>query len=321
MGPVRIKRVQDCGFPRLGHELGSTGRSRPEDFRLAEVARRILGHLEQLHVQSQNVVDDVSSSLGDDREQAEVLNANHRDMCRFSGPRDPNLIKILAELSDICNFSLPVSTPPRAERHQDRIEAEHAASESEQRQFRLQLHSSPDWEDLHANSMGEEGVEEPALGVDSVDDGEVYLLQDYPEIINYALSDFSFHAHEAQHHGARSMYNGKFQRVLGRESPQGWQPFAETGALPYPTNYVKKVLRVDRTGAFMPQQAAVDIKIQGFRIPKGTAINMVPAVNSMDQTAWAEDADEVRPDRWEALAYDRTWLYTFDVFGNGSRGR
>ncbi|KAK8062107.1 hypothetical protein PG997_014204 [Apiospora hydei] len=70
------------------------------------------------------VVDDVSSSLGDDREQAEVLNANHRDVCRYSGRRDPNLVKILAELSDICSFSLPVPTHPRTKGHQDRMETQ-----------------------------------------------------------------------------------------------------------------------------------------------------------------------------------------------------
>ena len=54
------------------------------------------------------IVDDISSSLGDEREHAEVLDANHRDMCRFSGSRDPNLVKIMAELADICGFSLQV---------------------------------------------------------------------------------------------------------------------------------------------------------------------------------------------------------------------
>lgn len=63
------------------------------------------------------VVDDFSSSLGDEREHAEVLNANHRDMCRFSDPRDSNLVKILAEIADICNFSLQFAPqkPPVSE--------------------------------------------------------------------------------------------------------------------------------------------------------------------------------------------------------------
>ncbi|KAK8859085.1 nb-arc ankyrin domain-containing protein [Apiospora arundinis] len=56
------------------------------------------------------VVDDISSSLGDEREHAEVLNANHRDMCRFSGPRDPELVKIMAELADICNFPVHLNS-------------------------------------------------------------------------------------------------------------------------------------------------------------------------------------------------------------------
>ncbi|KAK8030205.1 hypothetical protein PG993_011496, partial [Apiospora rasikravindrae] len=80
--------------------------------------------------------------------------------------------------------------------------AEQAFSENEQRNFRLQLCSPPDWEDQHANRMGEEAIEEPALSVDSVDEGKIRVLQDYPEIIDYVLSEFSFHAHDAQHYGA-----------------------------------------------------------------------------------------------------------------------
>ncbi|KAK7995615.1 hypothetical protein PG990_014388 [Apiospora arundinis] len=60
------------------------------------------------------VVDDISSSLGDEREHAEVLNANHRDMCRFSGPRDPELVKIMAELADICNFPVDLNSDKRS---------------------------------------------------------------------------------------------------------------------------------------------------------------------------------------------------------------
>ncbi|KAK6859075.1 hypothetical protein PG995_004928 [Apiospora arundinis] len=60
------------------------------------------------------VVDDISSSLGDEREHAEVLNANHRDMCRFSEPRDPELVKIMAELADICNFPVDLNSDKRS---------------------------------------------------------------------------------------------------------------------------------------------------------------------------------------------------------------
>ncbi|KAK0616141.1 hypothetical protein B0T14DRAFT_458356 [Immersiella caudata] len=44
------------------------------------------------------VVPDFSSLLGDSREQAETLHANHRDMCRFTGPDDPNARKLLGWL-------------------------------------------------------------------------------------------------------------------------------------------------------------------------------------------------------------------------------
>ncbi|KAK8078758.1 hypothetical protein PG994_002565 [Apiospora phragmitis] len=70
-----------------------------------------------------NKIVDISSSLGDEREQAEVLNANQREICLFSGPRDPNLIKILAEIADICSFSLDggPNNPSRADGLQGRM--------------------------------------------------------------------------------------------------------------------------------------------------------------------------------------------------------
>ncbi|KAH8886585.1 hypothetical protein GQ53DRAFT_844831 [Thozetella sp. PMI_491] len=47
------------------------------------------------------VVPSYSSLLGDAREHAETLQANHMEMCRFSGPNDPNGIKVRGELKEI----------------------------------------------------------------------------------------------------------------------------------------------------------------------------------------------------------------------------
>ncbi|KAM5363810.1 hypothetical protein ACJZ2D_011844 [Fusarium nematophilum] len=51
-----------------------------------------------LGVLGNKVVPDTSSLIGDDREHAETLQANHVEMCRFTGPRDPNYIKVAGEL-------------------------------------------------------------------------------------------------------------------------------------------------------------------------------------------------------------------------------
>lgn len=47
------------------------------------------------------VVPDYSSLLGDARERAETIQANHRDMCRFTGPDDPNYGRICGEITSI----------------------------------------------------------------------------------------------------------------------------------------------------------------------------------------------------------------------------
>jgi len=44
------------------------------------------------------VVPDHSSLIGDARERAETIQADHRDMCRFTGPGDPNYAKLSGEL-------------------------------------------------------------------------------------------------------------------------------------------------------------------------------------------------------------------------------
>ncbi|KAK5661230.1 hypothetical protein OQA88_11123 [Cercophora sp. LCS_1] len=50
---------------------------------------------------AEKVVPDYSSLLGDERERAETIQANHREMCRFSGPDDPNYTKVSGELLSV----------------------------------------------------------------------------------------------------------------------------------------------------------------------------------------------------------------------------
>ncbi|KAK5656044.1 hypothetical protein OQA88_5183 [Cercophora sp. LCS_1] len=54
-----------------------------------------------LGVLGNKVVPDYSSSLGDKREHAETIQANHRDMCRFTGPDDPGYRKVSGELKSV----------------------------------------------------------------------------------------------------------------------------------------------------------------------------------------------------------------------------
>lgn len=50
---------------------------------------------------SDKVVPDDSAELGDPRERTETLQANHRNMCRFTGVQDPNYRKVAGELQQI----------------------------------------------------------------------------------------------------------------------------------------------------------------------------------------------------------------------------
>ncbi|KAK3383654.1 hypothetical protein B0T24DRAFT_605806 [Lasiosphaeria ovina] len=69
-----------------------------------------------LGVLGNKVVPDYSSSLGDHREQVETLQANHREICRFTGRSDPNYQKVGGELRviylSIVKFNTP-EDPPR----------------------------------------------------------------------------------------------------------------------------------------------------------------------------------------------------------------
>ncbi|KAF3026399.1 hypothetical protein E8E14_010010 [Neopestalotiopsis sp. 37M] len=61
---------------------------------------------------NKKVVDNISSALGDAREDAETLQANHTEMCRFRDADDPNAVKVLGELRIIYNWVLSSWTLP-----------------------------------------------------------------------------------------------------------------------------------------------------------------------------------------------------------------
>ncbi|KAK6836942.1 cytochrome P450 3A5 [Apiospora arundinis] len=105
----------------------------------------------------------------------------------------------------------------------------------------------------------------------------------------------------------------------GISSSSSLPSFAEIDALPYLHNFVREVLRVYPPAAIMFRQAAAtdDVTIQGVRIPKGTSIDLVPAVASMGRAVWGADADAVRPERWERSS--EQLAYAYEVFGNGPR--
>ncbi len=64
----------------------------------------------RLGVLGNKVVPDFSSSIGDARERAETLQANHMDMCRFSGKEDPNYRKVAGEIRSIYTSLVDLNT-------------------------------------------------------------------------------------------------------------------------------------------------------------------------------------------------------------------
>jgi hypothetical protein len=76
------------------------------------------------------VVPNFSSLLGDAREHAETLQANHREMCRFSGPDDPNCRKVLGELRDI-HCSILKAKEPKPTSYRGSFISMHSSSNAE----------------------------------------------------------------------------------------------------------------------------------------------------------------------------------------------
>ncbi|KAK3985240.1 hypothetical protein QBC44DRAFT_299670 [Cladorrhinum sp. PSN332] len=83
-----LERAQD-EFSRIWHKHGFRVKTFQEGLGLTGLNLGVLGN---------KVVPDYSSLIGDYRERAETLQANHMDMCRFSGEDDPNFRKVSGEI-------------------------------------------------------------------------------------------------------------------------------------------------------------------------------------------------------------------------------
>ncbi|ETS81262.1 hypothetical protein PFICI_06264 [Pestalotiopsis fici W106-1] len=86
-----LERAQES-FSRLWQEYDFRVKTFQEGLGLTGIHLGVLGN---------KVVPDYSSLLGDQREQAESIQANHMEMCRFTGRNDPNYRKVAGELRSI----------------------------------------------------------------------------------------------------------------------------------------------------------------------------------------------------------------------------
>ncbi|KAK3333026.1 hypothetical protein B0T19DRAFT_381655 [Cercophora scortea] len=86
-----LERAQET-FSQLWQEYDFRVKTFQEGLGLTGINLGVLGN---------KVVPDYSSVIGDHRERAETIQANHMEMCRFSGADDPNYCKLAGELRSL----------------------------------------------------------------------------------------------------------------------------------------------------------------------------------------------------------------------------
>jgi cytochrome P450 len=107
--------------------------------------------------------------------------------------------------------------------------------------------------------------------------------------------------------------------VLGLVSTTTDPAFADIESLSFLDNFLREVLRVHCPVAYIPREATQDVEVAGVLLPKGTVVNMCPAVINMHPRIWGEDAEVFNPDRWNKLSGDAASAYAFESFHNGPR--
>ncbi|KAF5675354.1 aat family amino acid transporter [Fusarium circinatum] len=89
--------------------------------------------------------------------------------------------------------------------------------------------------------------------------------------------------------------------------------------LPYLDNVIQEALRVYSPTLMIPWEALEDIEIAGVRIPKGTTVQLVPAMTQLNPEIWGPDVETFNPDRWDRLSGDALSPYSMETFSNGPR--
>ncbi|KAF4445838.1 hypothetical protein F53441_10483 [Fusarium austroafricanum] len=89
--------------------------------------------------------------------------------------------------------------------------------------------------------------------------------------------------------------------------------------LPYLDNVIREAIRVYSPTLIVPWEALEDIVIAGVKIPKGTTVQLVPAMTQLNPEIWGADAEVFNPDRWDNLSGDAASPYAMESFSNGPR--
>lgn len=70
---------------------------------------------------------------------------------------------------------------------------------------------------------------------------------------------------------------------------------------------------------WIPLETVRDVQVAGIHLPKGTNVNLCPAVMNLNPGVWGPDAEAFNPDRWDNLQGDAASAYAFASFHNGPR--
>ncbi|EMT65694.1 hypothetical protein FOC4_g10007802 [Fusarium odoratissimum] len=89
--------------------------------------------------------------------------------------------------------------------------------------------------------------------------------------------------------------------------------------LPYLENVIREALRVYSPSLIIPWEALEDIDIAGVKIPKGTTVQLIPAMTQLNPEIWGPDVETFNPDRWDHLSDDALSPYAMETFSNGPR--
>ncbi|KAM0329021.1 hypothetical protein ACHAPQ_006932, partial [Fusarium lateritium] len=86
--------------------------------------------------------------------------------------------------------------------------------------------------------------------------------------------------------------------------------------LPFLDNVIREALRVYSPTLIVPWESLEEMNIAGVQIPKGTTVQIVPAMIQLNPEIWGADADVFKPERWDGEAPSP---YAMETFSNGPR--
>ncbi|KAI9148668.1 Cytochrome P450 monooxygenase FSL4 [Paramyrothecium foliicola] len=95
--------------------------------------------------------------------------------------------------------------------------------------------------------------------------------------------------------------------------------YSDIEKLPYLNNFVQEVLRVYSAVSFVPREAVEDVEVDGILVPKGTVLQLSPAVINLHPKVWGERSTEFDTHRWDDPKGPATNTYALQTFHNGPR--